>query len=247
MKKIYLLFFLLIFINCSSLNNKNKKQEKCSEIYSTDLISLTVPTIYNDDIYYLNSNDLICKVDVDTIPHDSTLLGSLSKIDSSVSIYKKNESGSISFIGNSASLEKGTYIVIYDYIQSQAFVPNDGSDQAKKIIGICVRMTAEVTSEKNGIDLSDIFKIGINSKSEKVSGSLSVKSIGINSRKINQIIPVTSDLSPASISTALQAVATIKSHIYDSETKITPYFLGFAASLSTNDASIESIINKMSL
>jgi hypothetical protein len=49
----------------------------------------------------------------------------------------------------------------------------------------------------------------------------------MSSQKINELIPVPADLSTGTIQNALSAVATIKSHIYDNETRITPLWLAF--------------------
>ena len=87
-------------------------------------------------------------------------------------------------------------------------------------------MVAKIKTKKVGINLSSPFDLVANF--EKIEGSLEVRVSGIGSQKINNLIPTTSDLSPSSISSALQSVATIKSHIYDTETIITPQILAYS-------------------
>ncbi len=95
-------------------------------------------------------------------------------------------------------------------------------------------MVAKVQTKSAGLNLSSIEGLGIAANNNKVNGSLEVRSVGISWDKLNTSIPVTTDLSPASISNALQTVATIKSHIYDADVKITPQFL--AVSQGVKDA-----------
>jgi hypothetical protein len=170
-------------------------------------------------------------------------LNSLPDIVSSVTVYKINIGGSVTLLGNSSSSKNETYKVIYDFSQTQTIQ----EDKIKKSAGIAIRMIAEVTTEKKGLILTDIFDIGFNAEKEKLSGSLTVRSIGLSSQKVNQSIPTTKDLSPASIATALQSVATIKSSIYDSETYIVPHIIGFSVGGNTEMESVEEEINKMSL
>ncbi|MEM6765224.1 MAG: hypothetical protein AAF655_09870 [Bacteroidota bacterium] len=56
---------------------------------------------------------------------------------------------------------------------------------------------------------------------------MEVRVIGINSQKISELIPTTADLSPSSISNALQAVASIKSHMHDKDVIIYPHIIAY--------------------
>jgi hypothetical protein len=243
MKKI-LILALIVFISNSCATFKTSKTQNNLKFNSTDFISLTVPTIYEGDISYIDESLRTKKhVDVNSVKHDKTLLNSFPDIVASVTVYKINTGGSVTLLGNSVSTKNETYKVIYDFSQTQTIQ----EDKIKKSVGIAIRMIAEVTTEKKGLILTDIFDIGFNAEKEKLTGSLTVRSIGLSSQKVNQSIPTTTDLSPASIATALQSVATIKSSIYDSETYIIPHIIGFSVGGNTEMESVEEEINKMSL
>ena len=216
--------FLLSFIALTKFGTS----QSLHNLVSTNFISLTVPIDYQGQLNYLDSNDIIKHKNAGEVKHDASYLPSFPNLVSSVTIYQVDEEGKLSLLGNSLSAKNSTYIVIYDYAQTQTIqVPDVDKTNYYALIGISVRMVARVTTKSSGLNLSDIYGLGFAANRKKVQGSLEVRANGINSLQINSLIPVTTDLSPSSIANALQAVATIKSNIYDKETKITPQFLAF--------------------
>ena len=236
MKKLLLVMLMLNALTSSEAQSVSSNQS----MFSTNFISLTVPQDYQGEISYLNATNTIEKKKVGQIVHDYTLLGSFPNLVSSVTLFQVDENGSLSLLGNSLTLKNSTYLVIYDYAQTQTIHLKDSAEKLNyfALVGVSVRMVARINSESAGINLTDIFSLGAAANRSKITGSLEVRVNGANSQQINSIIPVTTDLSPSSISNALQAVATIKSHLYDSTTKITPQFLAFnAIGNQTNDPS----------
>jgi len=223
------LSILLLSVTITLLS-KGQNYASPQTLFATNFVSLTTPQDYQNEINYLNVSNLIEKRKVSQVVHDNTLLASFPNLVSSVTIYQVDESGSLSLIGNTMTLKKSTYVVIYDYAQTQTIHLKDSAEKLNyyALVGVSVRMVARINAKSAGINLSDIFSLGVAASASKITGSLEVRVNGINSQQINSIIPVTADLSTSSISNALQAVATIKSHIYDDSTKITPQFLAFS-------------------
>ena len=149
-----------------------------------------------------------------------------------------NVGGELSILGVGISAKNETYQVIYDFSQTQTLISDSDSNYESILVGVGVRMVAKIKTKKAGINLSSPFSLVADIK--KIEGSLEVRVSGIGSQKINGLIPTTSDLSPASISNALQAVATIKSHIYDTETIINPQILAY----SIRDQKLNADANK---
>lgn len=216
MKNFYL-FLLTIFSSLSA---------NAQVFFTSDYIALTVPQHYDGTIWYIN-NDTIPEVkQVSAIKNNSELLRSFPNSVSNVTVYKVASNGELKFAGIGISGKNEVYQVIYDFSQTQTVVwDNDNGVEESVLVGVGVRMVAKVKTKKAGINLSSPFSLVANT--EKVEGSLEVRVTGISSRKINELIPTTTDLSPSSISVALQAVATIKSHIHDKETIITPQYLAY--------------------
>lgn len=198
---------------------------KAQTFFTTDYIALTVPQHYDGTIWYINDSSIPEIKDVSTIENNSGLLKSFPNSVSNVTVYKVSADGELKFAGIGISGKNEVYQVIYDFSQTQTIIWNENEVDQSVLVGVGVRMVAKVKTKKAGINLSSPFSLVANA--EKVEGSLEVRVTGISSRKINELIPTTTDLSPSSISVALQAVATIKSHIHDDDTVITPQYLAF--------------------
>jgi hypothetical protein len=196
------------------------------EVFTTDYVALTVPQHYSGQIWYINSSNKQEIKEMKDLVNDKTLLKSFPNIVSNVTVYEVTAEGELKFTGIGVSAKNKTYQVIYDFTQSQTriWTSSDGKP-CSSLIGIGVRMIAKVKTKKAGINLTSPF--GLTANIDKIEGSLEVRVTGISSETINGIIPTTTDLSPSSISVALQAVATIKSHIYDSDVTITPQYLAY--------------------
>lgn len=191
--------------------------------------SLEVPQAYHGELMYLQADGTVTKKNADEVKHDKTYLGSFPGLVSSVTIYQVNNEGGLTLLGNSLSAKGSKYIVIYDYTQTQTIELKDVANaNYHALIGVSVRMVARVNTKSAKINIANLYGLGIAASRDKVTGSLEVRVNGINSQKVNELIPVTADLSQASIGTALQSVAMIKSHIYDAETVITPQFLAWS-------------------
>lgn len=215
------LFLLIINLIYSQPNDANI-------FFTTSYTALTIPQLYHGDLFFLDPTSGTTKKEkTDDLKHDKNLLPSLSLITSAVTIYQSDESGNLTLMGQSISASNSDYVVIYDFSQTQqlSFILDD--NMISGLIGVAVRMTAKLHTKKKGINLSNLFGVGIAASQNKLIGSLEVKSYGIESKTVNEIIPVPTDLSTGTIQNALSAVATIKSHIYDPETYITPLWLAY--------------------
>lgn len=219
MKKIVTVaFFAISFI--SILNAQ-------VEVFTSDYIALTVPQHFFGEFYHVGDDLILSVKDVGEVKRDHTLLRSFPNIVSNVTVYEVEQNGDLKVLGVGVSGKNKTYQVIYDYSQTQTIVweKGNGNPSESVLIGIGVRMVAKVKTKKSGINLSSPFTLTADTR--KVEGSLEVRVSGISSPKINGLIPTTTDLSPSSISVALQAVATIKSHIHDKDAIIVPQFIAY--------------------
>lgn len=222
-----LIFLISVAVLLSNTLNAQK--------FTSDYTALTVPHHYFGDIYYVKNDKTIVKKYVDSLKHDKSILDSFSNIVSNVTVYEMDEHGKLTILGVGISRKRKNYQVIYDFSQTQTV--HIGNKYENFIVGISVRMVAKFKSLKSDINLTSPFNLVGGKK--KVEGTLEIKVSGIGSKKINTLIPTPSDLSPTSIASALQAIATIKSHIYDKETIIIPQVLAY----SEIDKDLEEKIN----
>ena len=94
-------------------------------------------------------------------------------------------------------------------------------------IGIGLRLKANIRVNSGDVDLGNLFSIGMAASAKKVTGTLVVQTLGISGKEISGLVPMPTEISAASIQSAITAVSTIKTKIYDTDTKITPRTIGF--------------------
>jgi len=209
---------------------------------TSTLVSLPVPQHFDGDINYLDKDGNISTKSVTAIKHDNTILPSFPNMVSSVTVYRIEEDGTLNYLGNAISEKNAEYEAIYDYTLTQNIIVDDSSFA---LVGVSVRIVAKVKTRVSGLNLASIEGLGVAVDHKKVTGSLEVRVNGISSERINAQIPVTTDLSAASVSNALQSVAIIKSHIYDDDTKITPLFLAVSQGIGSGSPKLQSNYNKV--
>jgi hypothetical protein len=236
MKMIF--FFAALYLMADRMH-----AQSLSDFKTTNFISLTVPVNFLGQFKYLETGNTVQERSVLSVPHDASVLSSFPNVVSSVTVYKADNDGGLTIMGNNLSARSSVYEVIYDFVQTQTLQLLDGNDTSRSVyfalIGVSVRMVARIKTRSAGINLTSLSSLGIAASRKKLTGTLEVRTNGIGSQRINALIPVTSDLSSTSIENALQSVATIKSHIYDADTKITPQFLAFSASASGDIAKFD--------
>jgi uncharacterized protein YbcV (DUF1398 family) len=178
------------------------------------------------NIYF---SDIPNKNIVDLLPNETV----------EIQISEITKQGGLSLKGAAAISAKNTsYQVTMDYVKfvtvnvvdTLSFGNNNSTLENLSIfsyarVGVGLRVVASIQTKKKGINLGDLFAIGFAASKDEVSGSLSVNIIGIESQEITSLLPMPSEISSSSIQNAMQALATIKSKIYDGEVEIRPQII----------------------
>ncbi len=162
----------------------------------------------------------------------------------SVQITTYNSSGEIIYGPASVTGEKGSYTVIMDYVKFTTLkIPNDqgGCDGFAKV-GVGLRIRANIETRKKGLNLGGLFAIGLQAEQNKLSGTLTIDVIGMESKEVTSLIPLPSEISPASIQSVLQSMAAIKAQLYNSETRLYPQIVAVKRTKGT--CSIDDVLNK---
>jgi hypothetical protein len=165
----------------------------------------------------------------DSLP-DSSKVHLLPVQSAQVSVAKTNLDGELSYLSSAISQEKGSYTVIMDYMKYRVEHIYNSAGETDSIvgnakIGIGLRIRAQVNTSRSNLNLGSLLGLGIEAKRENLSGSISVDVIGIDSKDVTHLIPLTSEIDQTSIQSALQALASIKTKIYDDETRLTPHIV----------------------
>lgn len=143
-----------------------------------------------------------------------------------VSMRKISVSGELSYMPAAISADIGSYEVIMDYMKyriEDAIVDSIWLGTGR--IGIGLRIKASVVTTKENLNLSGLMGLGAEVSNSNLSGYLAVDIIGVDSKDITNYLPLTSKLDETSIQNALQAIATIKSKIWDEGIHITPHLI----------------------
>lgn len=91
-------------------------------------------------------------------------------------------------------------------------------------IGVGIRLTIQVETLDTNIGGSLLALAG-SVKAGRTAGSLSVEIIGMDAQVATLAVPFTTDLSDGSIQKVIEAIAVIKSKLYETATNITPQFI----------------------
>ena len=143
-----------------------------------------------------------------------------------VTVTNSDLSGKISYLTSSVSGEAGSYKVVMDYMKYRVVDVKDakGNYIGSGHVGVGLRINAELVTKKSNLNLSGITAIGTEESKGNLTGGISVDIIGIDSRDVTNLIPLTATIDQSSIQAALQALASIKTKLWDSTT-ITPHLV----------------------
>jgi len=155
------------------------------------------------------------------------------------------EHSSFSYGPASVTDKVGNYTVIMDYCKFTAINALNSDNKCGGItkVGIGLRITANIETLEPGVNAGSLFELGMAAQMGKLKGTISIDVIGIESHQITDLVPSPSEISPTSIQNTLQAIATIKAKIYDTDTYIYPQVL--AVKKLEGDCSVYEILRNM--
>jgi len=145
---------------------------------------------------------------------------------SAVYTEKIDASGKVTYGPAAVSAEAGSHLIYMDYMK---FRPeNVLADQ--KVVGtalveVGLRTRIRVVTNTQGLDLGGLFSIGVAAKRNQLRGELSVEVVGLDSKDVTLLVPLTADLSQESLQGAMLAIASIKAKLFDPDVKLRPYVL----------------------
>lgn len=153
------------------------------------------------------------------------ILNLLSNTHSEISIGKFSADGKVTYLVADATAEKGTYQVIMDYtpyIVEDAVDPKSGTKIGDARVGVGLRLTAKVTTNKANINLSSLLALGVAASLDQLKGTMTVDTIGIRIAGSGGPILSNTSIDETSILKTLEALAVIQSKVADSSTHLDP-------------------------
>ncbi|MDN3204419.1 hypothetical protein [Algoriphagus sediminis] len=180
------------------------------------------PIEYHDEILLSKDGDLYTK-DIKVMDSDE-IFQFLNNETVLVSIGQVNAEGGISYLPVTVSTKNSSYKVTMDYMKfaTLAEVRQDGSFIGFRRVGVGLRLITLLTTNESGINIGDLSSIGLAAKQGSVKGTMMIEVVGIKSREVTTLLPLPSEINQTTIQNAMQALATIKSKIYDEDTELFP-------------------------
>ncbi|MBC8082478.1 MAG: hypothetical protein H7Z21_04645 [Hymenobacter sp.] len=204
------------------------------------------PTEYQDKIAILDERNEIIFKDVRKL-NKSEVLGFLVNETVLVSVGEFEGEGEMKFGPAGFTVSGRSYKVTMDYMKFATLAEerkqtvNRGGQVLSpslilgyKRVGVGLRIIAYVTALESGINLGDLFALGIAARERKVSGTLILEVIGIKSGDVTASLPLPSEINQTTIQGAMQAMATIKSKIYEEKTGLYPQVMAVKVMADAN-------------
>jgi len=159
--------------------------------------------------------------------NNTSILNALSSLRTDIYMRKLDRDFSLEYSGSSLSSEEGSFEVIIDFSKYRINVRENNESKIDRIarIGIGMRITANVLTTSSSVNIGSLAGLSAGYSNGDLTGTVTVDIIGISSRDTTLLMPITSDISEASIQNILLQLASIKTLIHSPKTKLEPHVL----------------------
>ncbi|MHC1774927.1 MAG: hypothetical protein AB9834_05880 [Lentimicrobium sp.] len=205
------------------------------------------PIEYLEEVAIVENGEIVWKYPL-KLKKDE-ILGFLANETVLVSVGQFSGEGSLGYGPASFSIKGSSYKITMDYMKFATLREKDleGLLVGYKRVGVGLRIIANVTAMESGVNLGDLFAIGLAAKANKLSGTLMLEIIGIKSKDVTAVLPLPSEINQSTIQSAMQAMATIKSKIYEDGTELYPQVMAIKSEEGQNNSSFRAQVETKSL
>ena len=133
-----------------------------------------------------------------------------------VSVTAVDKDLKVSYLVATASAKNAQYSVKVDYSR----FANLCVDNRMTVVGVGFRVEVQVHTRSAGIDLGNLFAVGLAGSTSAASGSLSMSVIGIADKDITVTLPTFTTVSQESVASAIQAMAIVKSKLAEKQEEV---------------------------
>lgn len=234
---------LLILVSCDSsrILNQGKTYDSFRGFEPID------PIEYLEEVAIIENGEIIFKYPLKLKKEE--ILGFLANETVLVSVGQFNGEGAIGYGPASFSVKGSSYKITMDYMKFATLreKAENGNIAGYKRVGVGLRIIANVVAMESGINLGDLFAIGLAAKANKISGTLMLEVIGIKSKDVTSVIPLPSEINQSTIQSAMQAMATIKSKIYEEGTDLYPQVMAIKSNEEQSTGEFKTQVENKSL
>jgi hypothetical protein len=113
-------------------------------------------------------------------------------------------------------------------------------------IGVGLRLTASIFVQKGEVNLSSLGAIAAEAEAGKLTGTLTVQTLGITGDNVSTILPLPSEINQTTIQNAILALGSIKAVLHDQEnTIISPRVVGIYNPIGGGQDITNGIISRL--
>lgn len=118
-------------------------------------------------------------------------------------------------------------------------------------VGVGLRLSADILALKSGITLSGLSVIGVDAEANRLSGTLTVQSLGVSGKAIATALPLPNKLDQTTIEGAILAIGTMRATLYASAAGadgvyLQPRIVGLYSPLGSDPLLINAIYSELS-
>lgn len=153
--------------------------------------------------------------------------------------------------GNGAKID--AYEVKVQFRNAQPMHPHDESELVTLpvYVGVGMRLTADVTALEGGIPLISLGTIGLEAAAKRLTGTLTVQTIGITGESVAASLPLPSKLDQTTIENGILSIGSNRAVVYRDQSKgngitTTPRVVGLYSPIGSEPALINAIYSELS-
>ena len=236
MRRLSIIIFIFLSVGCTATRSLKIVESQFKGYQPIEPLPVKYVEVYSE-------NQFVTKPWASL--NDSTIRNLLPNQSAQVAMRTTDFTGKINYLTASVTDQAGSYEVLMDYMKYRIEdVYNNSDIVGSGRIGIGLRIKATVITNQANLNLSSLVNLGVEASSKHLTGLLSIDIFGIDSKDITNYIPLTAKLDETSIQNALQAIATIKSKIWDNNVKLTPHLIAINQKMDSSEKIIkEKIVN----
>ncbi|WP_052483784.1 hypothetical protein [Flavobacterium sp. MEB061] len=131
-----------------------------------------------------------------------------------------------------------SFKITYSQDSTRSANVNEQEIKIPVYVGVGLRIQANITVLKDsvGINLGSLYNLGVAASQNKINGTLIIQTLGISGKQISSAIPIPDKINESTIQNAIISLATIKSKLYDNDTRIKAHVVGFGLPFNMNSA-----------
>jgi hypothetical protein len=118
-------------------------------------------------------------------------------------------------------------------------------------VGIGMRLSADITAIEGGVPLTSLGAIGLEAQAKKLTGTLTVQTIGITGESVATSLPLPSSLDQTTIENGILSIGSNRAVVYRPSTEnssihITPRVVGLYSPIGSEPALVNAIYSELS-